>query len=305
MFLGILTLIAALWLSCTAAFFSVSGLAEIFAASMTTVIIMGLGLEFSKVITALWLHRNFRNKNVSVLIKGYLCIAIIVLMLITDIGIFGYLSKSHLDNTAPVQTIQLQIDTIEQKIASDQKTIDRDNQQMTELDKSLDVFFKNDRATQGLKARAAQKAERDQLTKEISEMQKDIDTLHTQEDPLKQQMSTVAQKLGPIKYVAALFYNNPTQDQIDNSVRLMILIIMAVFDPLALMLVVSAGISITEYFDAKKKLSPTPPEVVIPAPTPASPTIVKSLIVERKDQSYMERKFQAMKNKYLPNKPKD
>ena len=116
-------------------------------------------------------------------------------MLITDIGVFGYLSASHLNNVAPSQNLQLQIDSIEQKIVSDQKTIDRDNQQMTELDKSLDTFFKNDRATQALKARAAQKDERDKLSKEISDSQKDIDALHAQEDPLKQQMAQVAQKL--------------------------------------------------------------------------------------------------------------
>lgn len=295
MFLAFLTLLCALSLSSVAAFFSVTGLAEIFAASMTAVIIMGICLESSKIVTALWLHKNWKNKNVAILIKGYLCFAILILMLITDIGIFGYLSKSHLDNTAPTQTIQLQIDSIEQKIASDQKTIDRDNQQLSELDKSLDTYFKNDRATQGLKARAAQKTERDQLTKEISECQKDIDTLHSQEDPLKQQMATVSQKLGPIKYVADLFYTNPTQDQIDNSVRLMILIIMSVFDPLAIMLVVSAGISLREFFGSKKTTTEIQPTIT--TPTPQKTTTKKSPQIN----FYLAKKFKAIYDKYKVN----
>jgi hypothetical protein len=280
---------------------------------MTSVIIMGLGLEFSKIVSALWVHKNWKNPNVSAIIKSYLCVAIVVLMLITDIGVFGYLSKSHLDNTAPVQTIKLQIDALEQKITSDQKTIDRDNQQLAELDKSLDVYLKNDKPTKALKARADQKPERDRLTKELVEAQKDIDTLQAQETPLKQQMADVAQKLGPIKYVAALFYNNPTQDQIDNSVRLMILTIMIVFDPLAIILVVSAGISLTEYFDKKKQMTQAVPVVAITAttkdeikPGPAITPVASTSppVKVSADPSYLEKKFKAMYDKYIPNKPK-
>jgi len=303
MFLTILVLISALCLSSTAAFFSVSGLAQIFSASVISVIIMGLGLELSKITSALWLHRNWKNKNVSVLIKGYLVAAIMILMLITDIGIFGYLSAGHLTAVAPTQTIQLAIDSIEQKIASDQKTIDRDNQQMTELDKSLDTYFKNNAATKGLKARAAQKDERDRLTKEITETQKDIDALQAQETPLKQQMAEVAQKLGPIKYVAALFYNNPTQDQIDNSVRLMILIIMCVFDPMAIILVISAGISLAEYFDKKKSQVQPQVQQVIQTPTPVLPAQPQlTTKTPTNDETYLEKKFKAIYSKYLDKK---
>jgi len=125
MILAILTLISALSLSSVAAFFSVTGLAEIFSASVISIIIMGTCLEAGKIISALWLHKNFKNPAVSVLIKSYLVIAILILMLITDIGIFGYLSAAHLNAIAPSQPVQLQIDRIEQQISSDkQKTRD-------------------------------------------------------------------------------------------------------------------------------------------------------------------------------------
>jgi len=299
MFLALLTLLSALILSSTAAYFSVTGLAAIFSATIISVVIMGIGLESSKIVTALWLHKNWKNKNVSILIKLYLSIAILLLMMITDIGIFGYLSAGHLTAVTPTKSIQVQIDAIDQKIASDQKTIDRANQQLSELDKSLDTYFKNNAATKGLKARAAQKPERDQLTKEISDCQKDIDTLNSQEEPLKQQMIDVSQKLGPIKYVAALFYSNPTQDQMDTSVRYMILLIMSVFDPLAIMLVVGAGISLREYLDEKKKIKDTNILQSKPQPTPQQVSTAKN---PNQVNSYLEKKLRLLYDKYLHTK---
>jgi len=93
---AIATLVSALSISCVGAYFSVLGLATIFPGSQISVVIMGIVLEIGKIIAAIWLHRNW--KVAPWLVKGYLCFAVLVLMGITSLGIFGFLSKSHIEH---------------------------------------------------------------------------------------------------------------------------------------------------------------------------------------------------------------
>jgi hypothetical protein len=267
MFLAILVLLAALILSSTAAVFSVIGLTELFAASMIAIIIMGAGLEFAKIVTVAWLHKNWRNVKVHKIMKTYMVIAILFLMLITDIGIFGFLSKSHLDSSVPTEEYQIKIDGLNQQIVSDQKVIDRANTQLQELDDSVNDYFKNNRITQGLAARKQQEAERKELANTISREQKDIDKLNQEILELNQQVSVADQKIGPIKYVAQLFWGNNYQSHIDSAVRTMILIIMCVFDPLALILIISSSISLSDYWEEKKSSAP-PAQPITAKPEP-------------------------------------
>src|SRR6056300_706518 len=98
MFLGLLTLLTALTISAVAIYYSVAGLVAIFAAAAVPIMIMGGVLEISKLVTAVWLHRYW--KQTVWWLKSYLTLAVVVLMLITSMGIFGFLSKAHIEQTS-------------------------------------------------------------------------------------------------------------------------------------------------------------------------------------------------------------
>lgn len=290
LFLAILALLSALTLSSTAAYFSIFGLMALFAASSGPVAIMGAGLEISKLVAAAWIHNNWRNPKVSRFIKSYMIMAILTLMLITDIGVFGFLSAGHLQIVAPVEGMQIKMESYNQQIDSDQKTIDSANKQLKQLDDSIDTYFKNDRATQGLAARKQQEAERKDLAKTISNAQKDIDRLNKEIQDLKQQVSDTDQKIGPIKYVAQLFWGDNYQAHIDSAVRIMILVIMSVFDPMAVILVIASGISISDYWDERKGRkvlkTETQKTTVASAPQPKIEVKKEEKFIEKTTKSY-------------------
>lgn len=265
---GVITLLMAVIISGVAAYFSVVGLAALFAATMWPVIIMGASLEAGKLVAAQWLHENWANRNVTWFHKSYLVIAVGVLMGITAIGIYGFLSKGHLEQKAPIAGIELQIAQKEQSI----KFLEADNQRLTDklnqLDTSVNSFLKGDKATAGLAARNRQKAERKDIDTQMAENNTKIKAVYDELLPLKVSTSEVEAKLGPVKYVADLFgWQDP-----NSAVRLIILLIMVAFDPLAVALLISASISLGEWQASKKKeevaTTPSSDDQALPEPQP-------------------------------------
>ena len=114
MVLALVTLITALGISAVAAFYSIVGLMAIFSASALSIAVMGIVLEIGKLITASWLYQNW--KRVPLLLKSYLTIAVVILMFITSMGIFGYLSKAHIDQGKGVAEIYLKVDRVDNRI---------------------------------------------------------------------------------------------------------------------------------------------------------------------------------------------
>ena len=251
MFFGFLTLLAALMLSLTSAYFSVFGLAAMFAAAKVAIIVMGGSLEFAKIVTAAWAHRYWASGNFSKFMRIYMLSALVVLMCITSMGIFGFLSAGHLETAAATNGIQSKIDYITQQIQSEQTTIDRSSKQLNLLDKSLDVYFNNDKASAGLKARKSQEEERKELNQTVSTAQSKIDVFHSDLVPLQTTLSEQTEKIGPIKYVAELIFSD-YKSNIDSAVRIIILMIIFAFDPLAILLILASSISFKEHNDAKK-----------------------------------------------------
>jgi hypothetical protein len=123
MIFGILTLITALAISAVAIYYSVAGLAAIFAAAVIPIIIMGTVLEVSKLVTAVWLHRYWHQATWW--LKTYLTVAVVVLMFITSMGIFGFLSNAHVQQTAQGDSTTAQLERIESEIARQEATISR------------------------------------------------------------------------------------------------------------------------------------------------------------------------------------
>src|SRR5210317_1390868 len=123
MIYGLLTLLTALCISAIAIYYSVAGLVAIFAAAALPIIIMGTALEIGKLVTAVWLHKYW--SKATWWLRTYLSTAVVVLMFITSMGIFGYLSKAHIEQTASAQEGQAQIVRIDAEIARNEEVIAR------------------------------------------------------------------------------------------------------------------------------------------------------------------------------------
>jgi hypothetical protein len=250
LFSGLITILFALLISATAAWFSVAGLVALFAATAIPVMIMGTVLESSKLVAAGWLHSNWKNPNVTFIHKAYLTIAVIALMIITSIGIYGFLSKGHLEQAAPLAGVELQINAKQQQIQMLQDSNTRLQQEQKQLDDGVSAFLQGGSlrgAQAGLKARGRQSSERANIQKQMDANNAQIEKLDADILPLKQQTVEVEAKLGPVKYVAQLFGWQDT----DKAVRLVILTIMVAFDPLAVILLISATISLGEWAEER------------------------------------------------------
>jgi hypothetical protein len=211
-----LPFLTAIILSGIAAFYSVIGLAQIFPGSFWPIILMGSALELAKLVTVSWLYNNW-NQTVRIM-KYYFIVAIILLMLITSMGIFGFLSKAHLDSNIVLgqNSVQLQILSAQEKIAKDR---------LTYLLKQSENPNKNTA----------------RLDREIRNTQAELTKITNEKLPLLTEENKLAAEIGPIKYVAELFYNTSDENFIDKAVRLVILVIIFVFDPLAVLLLIAAN----------------------------------------------------------------
>lgn len=256
LFGGLLTLILAIIISCVAAYFSVVGLAAIFAATFWAVVIMGVSLEAGKIVAAGWLHANWHNSAVNRLHKSYMTMAVVVLMVITALGIYGFLSKGHLEQQASGAPVVLQITQKETRIDQLKGQIDVLTARQTQLDTAVNAIIA-DNAQGGLRVRRQQAAERAEIRKELDAANQEINILTTELVPLKTDIAEVDAKLGPIKYLAEAFgWKDP-----EAAVRLVILLLMFAFDPLAVVMVISGLITINEVI-AARRLSKESPKIV-------------------------------------------
>jgi hypothetical protein len=238
-----LTLIVALTLSAIAAWYSILGLTAIFAAAVIPIIIMGGSLEVAKVVTTLWLHKYWNRAKWN--LKLYLIPAVIALAFLTSMGIFGFLSKAHSDQTlvsgdtsAKVELVDEKIKIARENIAMNQKALEQMNSQVDQLLGRTDDDAGANRAVQ---VRRQQRAERNRLQNEIGAEQETIAKLNEEVAPIRAEIRKIEAEVGPIKYIAALIYgDNPDTNLLERAVRWVIILIVFVFDPLALMLVLAA-----------------------------------------------------------------
>jgi len=244
MFGILITFISAISISIIAAGYSIMGLATLFAGAVIPIIAMGSALEVGKLVAASWLYNNWRNELVPRTIKMYLTFAVIVLIFITSMGIFGFLSKAHLDQVQPTSSNNIKIELIDTQINQQQLIIDRSNKTLTLLDKTLEKYVDMEYVTRGLKEREKQKPERDTLTLAINNASDKIAELSDQKGALQLEQDKIEAEVGPIKYIAELIYGEEAQDYFDNAVRWVIIILIFVFDPLAVLLLIAANISL-------------------------------------------------------------
>ena len=250
--LSILTFVTSLAIAAVAAWYSIIGLTAIFAAAVIPIIIMGIVLEIGKLVAAAWVYNHWRET--SILLRTYLVSAIIVLMLITSMGIYGFLSKSHIDAGINTGEISVKIERVDNRIASEQRQIDRAEKNILEMDTTLEKteygFFDDSR----LEERKRQSVEREQLNSIITKSENSIDDLLDKKSEYELEVKNFEVEVGPIKYIAALIYGDEAKNYLDNTVRYVILLLIFVFDPLAVLLLISANMSY------RKELGLYPPE---------------------------------------------
>ena len=240
---GYLTLATALIISVSSAVYSILGLTAIFAAAFWPIVVLGGSLEIGKIVTTLWLHKYWDKAELQY--KVYLCSAVAILMLLTSMGVFGFLSKAHLDQAVPSGDVAAKVQIFDDKIRTQQDNIKAARAALTQMDASVDQTMSRSTTEQGAdkaaNLRRSQGRERTALQNDISKAQKEITTLQEQRAPIASEMRKVEAEVGPIKYIAALIYgDNPEANTLEKAVRWVIILIVVVFDPLALTLLLAA-----------------------------------------------------------------
>lgn len=241
-----LALITAIAIAGVAAWYSIIGLMAIFAASAVAIAIMGAVLEVGKLVTASWLYQNW--KETPVLLKTYLTAAVVVLMFVTSMGIFGFLSKAHIEQTITSGDNSLQISLIEGKIDREQRRITDAETVITQLDNAVQTLIDYDRirGNEGaIAVRESQLDERSRLEGSIGNAAEKIGVLQEEKLVLEKEQLSLEAEVGPIRYIAALVYDETNKDNLEESVRWVIIIIISVFDPLAVLLLIAANQGLT------------------------------------------------------------
>jgi hypothetical protein len=261
MILAFLLLLTGLVISGVAIYYSVIGLAAIFAAATIPIYIMGGSLEIAKLVCASWLKANWeRAPN---FIRGYMLVAIIVLMFITSMGIFGFLSKAHTDQSLVSGDVTSKIAIYDEKIKTAKDNIDVNRKALKQMDEAVDQVMGRSQDEKGadkaVALRRTQQKERARLQSEIAAEQKTISVLAEERAPIAAEVRKVEAEVGPIKYIAAFVYgDNPDANLLEKAVTWVIILIVVVFDPLAVIMLLAAQMTFGWLKEEKVKVASVP-----------------------------------------------
>jgi hypothetical protein len=271
----------ALSLSVIAAYYSIAGLAAIFAAAVIPIMIMGSILELAKVVVTIWLHEYWTRARW--LMKIYLVSAVIMLMLITSMGIFGFLSKAHSDQSLVSGDSQAKVSIFDEKIKTSKDNIDANRRALKQMDEAVDQVMGRSADEKGaekaVQIRRSQNKERARLIAEIDTEQKTVAKLNEEAAPLRAEFRKIEAEVGPIKYIAALIYgDNPDANILERAVRWVIMLLVCVFDPLAIMMLLASTESLKWAREGRtsRVLEPEPPAYE-PDDGPIDPEVLEQL----------------------------
>ena len=269
-----LTLLSGLSVSAVAVYYSVAGLTAIFAAAVIPIVIMGVALEVGKLVATLWLKQNW--KIAPGFVRVYLVIAITVLMAVTSMGIFGFLSKAHMDQSIPSGDVAAQVALFDEKIKTEKDNIDSNRKTLEQLDASVNQVLARSTTEEGASKSAAlrktQQKERNQLAANITKSQLTISTLQQERAPIASTLRKAEVEVGPIKYIAAFFYGETNPTVLEKAVTWVIILLIIVFDPLAVILLLASQYSFQSFRSQEYEVnSYTEPKVIFPTPPDRSP----------------------------------
>ena len=260
MILAWLLLLTGLVLSAVAIYYSVIGLAAIFSAAVIPIIVMGSALEIAKLVCASWLKANW--ERAPHLMKVYMTTAVIVLMLITSMGIFGFLSKAHSDQSLVSGDVTSRIAIYDEKIKTERENIEASRKALKQMDATIDETIARSKTDQGAvnanAMRQRQAKERTQIQADIAKSQKTIATLNEERAPIAAEIRKVEAEVGPLKYIAAFIYGETNETLLEKAVTWVIITIIVVFDPLAIIMLLAAQMTF-----GWRKEEPTPVEETI------------------------------------------
>ena len=243
MIFPLILLLTALVISGIAGYFSIIGLTYIFSASPMPIFIMGAALEVGKLVTASYVYRQWDSINV--LMRSYFIISVVVLSLLTSMGIFGFLSKAHSDQSLVSGDVAAKIAVYDEKIKVAKENIDANRKALKQLDDAVDQIMGRSDSEKGAEKavaiRKSQTQERTRLQTEIQTYQKAIGQLNEERAPIAAEVRKVEAEVGPIKYIAAFMYGATDTSILEKAVSWMIVLIIVVFDPLAILLVIGAN----------------------------------------------------------------
>jgi len=239
-----LLLANAVALSIIAEYYAIMGLMAIFSGSPIAIAVMGAILGLSKILVTSWLYRYW--KETSLLLKTYFSSAIVILMLLTSMGIFGYLSKAHLDQGVVSSDVAAAVSLIDEKINIQKENINAARKTLSQLDNQVDAALSRSSDTAGAdrssSIRRSQARERTRLLEDISTGQKEIAKLNEQKAPIAIELRKAEAEVGPIKYIAAFIYEDSAdQNSLEKAVRWLIVLIVLVFDPLAVLMFIAVN----------------------------------------------------------------
>lgn len=262
--MNILIFLTGISISAVAAWYSIIGLTTIFAGAFWPVVIMGSVLEVGKLVAVSWLYNNWRV--VPFLIKSYLMVAISILMLITSMGIFGFLSKAHIEQSLTMNTgVIEQIQVIDNDIKTVEGSIIDIDKQIAQIDSAIEKMTEKNRAENSLRAAEQQRKTRTDLVNRKQAETKKLTELKSQKIKYESEFKKVEAEIGPIKYVAELVYGGSDKEIVDKAIRFVIMLLIFVFDPLAVLLLLAFNISnnrdnVPEFLDMSE-VSNVEPEV--------------------------------------------
>ena len=237
--LSLLTFVTSLAIASVAAWYSIIGLTAIFSAAVIPIIIMGIVLEIGKLVAASWVYTYW--KETAKLLRAYLVSAVVIFMLITSMGIYGFLSKSHIDAGVGTNQTYVKVERLDSRIQSEQRVIDRAEKQLKTLDDALERYIELGAVSKGLKKREEQEPERKLLQSTITKSQNKIDVYLDEKSEYELEIRNFEVEVGPLKYIAALIYGDDAKSMLDETVRYVILLLIFVFDPLAVLLLIAAN----------------------------------------------------------------
>lgn len=247
MFFIALLLLSALAVSTVAGYFSIVGLTALFPAAFSAIVAMGIVLEIAKLVTASWLYRYW--SKTALVMKTYFTLAVIILSVITSMGIFGFLSKAHLEHSVSTGDNSLQIARLDRRIETEQRRIADAETVLAQLDNTVQTLIDYDRIRGddgAIATRENQAGEREQLNASIDSAIASIDALSEEKLVLDTEQLLIEVEVGPLLYVAEMIYGDTEKETLDKTVRFVIILLILVFDPLAILLVVAANMSLKE-----------------------------------------------------------
>lgn len=244
MIVNYLALITALAVSAVSAYYSIIGLTAIFSSQFWPIVIMGSVLEVGKLVTASWLYRNW--EVTSLLIKSYLTTAVVLLMFITSMGIFGFLSRAHIEQSLIINGgAKEQVTLIQSKIETENQFIVDLDRQIQQIDAAITKLTDRGQATTSLRAADQQRKTRDILVQRKDVHVKNISAFTQERIKLESEIKKLEAEVGPIKYIAELIFENDQEANLERAVRYVIILLVIVFDPLAVILLIAANQGLT------------------------------------------------------------